>query len=143
MAVKESPLGGAMERVMSRLDADSDGKISATELRDCVRASGEEMTAEEAEEALKAIDSDGDGLLGLEDLMKLEAGEEEKTECLRKAFRVYEMKGEGCITATSLREALGNMGERRTAEECEVMIRTFDIDGNGVLSFEEFTAMML
>ncbi|PKA47359.1 Putative calcium-binding protein CML19 [Apostasia shenzhenica] len=114
--------------------------MSPAELRKCVRAAvGEELTAEEAETAVEVADWDGDGLLGVEDLARFA----EKGRNLREAFRVYEMEGEGRITPRSLRAALGRMGERRTEEDCEAMIRRFDIDGDGFLSFDEFKVMLL
>ncbi|XP_020582262.1 putative calcium-binding protein CML19 [Phalaenopsis equestris] len=134
-----------MARVMSRFDEDGDGKISPAELRNCMLALGEQFSMEEAEAAVESADSDGDGLLGLEDFMRLARGEgeEEKGNNLKEAFRVYELEGEGFITPRSLREALGRLGERRTVEECEVMIRRFDVDRDGVLSFDEFKMMMI
>lgn len=36
-----------------------------------------------------------------------------------------------------------NMGERLTDEEAEQMIREADLDGDGLVSFEEFVRMMM
>ncbi|PKA51105.1 Putative calcium-binding protein CML19 [Apostasia shenzhenica] len=140
------------DQILRRFDEDGDGKISPAELRKCMRAAGEELTAEEAWAAVEAMDTDGDGLLRVEDLARIAGGrgeaaeedeEEEKGRSLKEAFRVYEWEGEGCITAASLRAALGRMGEMRTEEECGEMIRRFDVNGDGVLSFEEFRRMMI
>ena len=76
----------------------------------------------------------------LEDRQK---GEEEEERELRKAFGMYEMEGEGCITASSLKRMLSRLGESRELEECQAMIRRFDLDGDGVLSFDEFKVMMM
>jgi len=133
------------EDVFRYFDEDGDGKISAAELRNCMRNVGEELSAEDAEGVVEATDSDGDGLLGYEDFVKLVevAGEEEKGRSLRDAFGVYEMKGEDCITPKSLRGALERLGETKSIEECKAMIRRFDLNGDGVLSFDEFRVMML
>jgi calcium-binding protein CML len=37
---------------------------------------------------------------------------------------------------------LRKLGQDRTVEDCVVMIGEFDLDGDGVLSFEEFRIMM-
>ncbi|XP_039130159.1 putative calcium-binding protein CML19 [Dioscorea cayenensis subsp. rotundata] len=140
-----SSKSGEFERVFHYFDEDKDGKISPTELRNCMRTVGEELSAEDAEALVVSTDSDGDGLLGFEDFVKLVdvEGEEEKRRNLRDAFKVYEMEGRDCITPKSLRRALSKLGESKTVEECTKMINRFDINGDGVLSFEEFSLMML
>lgn len=42
-----------------------------------------------------------------------------------------------------LRQVMMNMGERLTMEEAEQMIREADLDGDGVVSFDEFARMMM
>lgn len=134
------------ERVLRYFDEDGDGKVSPTELRRRVGMMGGELLPKEAEIAVETLDSDGDGLLSLEDLMGLVEGgdEEEKVKDLREAFKMYEAE-EGCgfITPKSLKKMLTKLGESKTIEECRVMITTFDLDGDGVISFQEFVVMMM
>ncbi|KAH0715690.1 calcium-binding protein CML38-like [Solanum tuberosum] len=108
-----------------------------------MKAVGGELTMEEAEMAVRLSDSDGDGLLGLEDFTKLMEGMEEernKESELMGAFGMYEM--EGYITPKSLKMMLSRLGESTSIDKCKVMIRRFDINGDGVLSFDEFKIMM-
>nr|CAD1831284.1 unnamed protein product [Ananas comosus var. bracteatus] len=119
------------------------------------RSLGEELSAEAAAAVVASSDSDGDGLLGFEDFLRLlaedekaagisAATEEEEESCsLREAFRVYEMEGQGCITPKSLKRALRRLGDPRTTRECAAMIRGFDLNGDGVICFDEFRAMMM
>mgnify|MGYP003702150635 CR=1 FL=1 len=135
-------------RVFSAFDRDADGKISAAELRLCMKAAlGEDMSAEEAEALVSSADTDGDGLLDEEEFTKLavqlEMGdEEERCRGLMEAFRMYEMEGEGRITPASLKRMLSKLGSHQGIEECQTMICRFDLDGDGVISFEEFKIMM-
>jgi calcium-binding protein CML len=105
---------------------------------------GGDLLMKEAELAVESLDSDGDGLLGLEDLVRLmeAGGEEEKLHDLREAFRLYDIDNCGFIRAKDLKTMLGRLGESRSIDECEVMINKFDLNGDGVLSFEEFMVMM-
>lgn len=136
-------------RVFSAFDRDADGKISAAELRLCMKAAlGEDVSAEDADELVAAVDSDGDGLLSQEEFLKLvqvgneEEEEEERRRGLKEAFGMYEMKGEGCITPLSLKRMLSKLGSHQEIDECKAMICRFDLNGDGVLSFEEFKIMM-
>ncbi|KAK9067368.1 hypothetical protein SSX86_014695 [Deinandra increscens subsp. villosa] len=134
------------KRVLIHLDRNGDGKLSAPELQIFVEKIGGELSEEEAEMVAELMDSDGDGLLSLDDLVKVIEGanEEEKVKDLKMAFKMYEeVEGCGCITPKSLRRMLSRLGETRSVDECELMIAKFDLDGNGVVDFDEFHDMML
>ncbi|XP_034209381.1 calcium-binding protein CML38 [Prunus dulcis] len=136
------------ERVFNHFDANGDGKISPLELQQCVRAIGGEMSLTEAEVAVEHLDSDGDGLLGLDDFVKFVDGgrEEEKVNDLKEAFNMYVMDdgcGFSCITPKSLKRMLSRLGESKSVDDCKVMISRFDLNGDGVLNFDEFKVMML
>ena len=140
----------AYERIFKRLDEDGEGKLSPSELRRCMETIGEELLIEEAQELVESMDSDGDGLLGLEEFVgwmereiKLRDHEERKMEELREAFRMYVMEGIECITPKSLKRMLSRLGESTSLEDCCVMIGEFDVNGDGVLSFDEFKLMMI
>ncbi|XP_068648942.1 putative calcium-binding protein CML19 [Aristolochia californica] len=141
----EAPYCSPFERVFQYFDLDGDGKISPKELRSCMRSVGEELSVEDAGTVVEANDSDGDGLLGLDDFLRLMEveGEEEKRKDLVEAFGMYKMEGLGCITPKSLKRMLSRLGESKTVDECKTMISRFDLDGDGVLSFEEFRVMMV
>lgn len=61
---------------------------------------------------------------------------------IRETFRVFDLDGNGFITAFELRHAMKNLGTDLTAEEVDKMIKDFDIDGDGQLSYEEFFKLM-
>ncbi|KAM3303238.1 putative calcium-binding protein CML19 [Capsicum chacoense] len=136
---------GELERLFTYFDENGDGKVSPAELRRCMKAAGGALTEEESEMAVRLSDSDGDGLLGLEDFTKLMEGTEEERnkECeLIGAFCLYEMEGSGYISPKSLKGMLSRLGESTSIENCKAMISRFDINGDGVLSFDEFKVMM-
>ena len=49
------------------LDADGDGKVSATELVQLMRSLGDDVTDEAAAKAVELMDADGDGLVSLDE----------------------------------------------------------------------------
>ncbi|KAL1218268.1 putative calcium-binding protein CML41 [Cardamine amara subsp. amara] len=135
-------------RVFSYFDSDGDGKITAFELRDYFGSVGEYISHETAQEAINEVDTDADGSLGFEDFVGLMTrrdldGEGDGTGDLKTAFEMFEVeKGSGCITPKGLQKMLVKLGESKTYGECEAMIKFYDIDGNGVLDFQEFRQMM-
>ncbi|KAL6853907.1 hypothetical protein ACP4OV_019936 [Aristida adscensionis] len=140
---------GEFSRAFAAFDRDSDGKISAAELRLCMKATlGEELPAEDAAALVASADADGDGQLSEEEFLRLvgveRGGEEEerRSRGLREAFGMYEMEGEGRITPASLKRMLSRLGAHQELDECRAMICRFDLDGDGVLSFDEFKIMM-
>ncbi|XP_038879778.1 putative calcium-binding protein CML19 [Benincasa hispida] len=131
------------DRVLSYFDEDGDGKISPSELRNRLGLMGGELLQAEAEAAVESLDSDGDGLLCAGDFERLlEVGEEEKLKDLKEAFALYDCEGCGFITPKNLKKMLRKLGERKSTEECKLMIRRFDLNGDGLISFEEFQIMM-
>ncbi|KAJ8568358.1 hypothetical protein K7X08_027891 [Anisodus acutangulus] len=111
-----------LESVFTYFDEDGDGKVSPAELRRCMKAVGGELTMEEAEMAVRLSDSDGDGLLGLEDFTKLMEEERNKESELIGAFAMYE-EMEGYITPKSLKRMLSRLVFVSTAEKVSFFSR--------------------
>jgi calcium-binding protein CML len=135
-----------LQTVFNHFDEDKDGKLSASELISCVKTIGGDLSIEEAESAVKSSDLNGDGLLDFHEfhtLMETSSGsEEEKKTELKQAFGIYDMEGCGVIKAEGLKRMLSRLGELRTINDCKAMIRAFDLNDDGVLSFDEFLVMM-
>ncbi|KAG5066304.1 hypothetical protein JHK86_010035 [Glycine max] len=133
------------ERVLKYFDEDGDGKISPSELRNRLCMMGGELLFKDAEKLIEELDSDGDGFLSLEDFVKImeAAGEDEKLKDLAEAFEMYhDTEMLGFITPKSLQRMLNRLGESKSMEQCRAMIGHFDLNGDGVLSFDEFGVMM-
>ena len=55
-----------IERIFKRFDSNGDGKISATELGDALKALGS-VTADEVQRMMAEIDTDGDGFISFKE----------------------------------------------------------------------------
>ncbi|GJN27575.1 hypothetical protein PR202_gb15606 [Eleusine coracana subsp. coracana] len=107
---------------------------------------------EEAAAIVAAADVDGDGLLDHYEFLRLACEAEQapsedcRWKCLRTAFALYaDVMKQQCITPESLKRMLGQLGappQQLGLEECKAMICRFDLNGDGVLSFDEFRVMM-
>ncbi|CAN8240213.1 unnamed protein product [Cochlearia groenlandica] len=139
-----------LEAVFAYMDTNKDGRISPKEIQNSFKTLGEELSDQEAETAIRLSDIDGDGMLDFQEFAYLIKGgnddddftEEDKKIELKEAFRMYIEDGEECITPRSLKIMLKKLGESRTSYDCKVMIQAFDLNHDGVLSFDEFALMM-
>ncbi|CAL0323263.1 unnamed protein product [Lupinus luteus] len=100
------------ESLFHHFDKNGDGKISPSELRQCVESIDGKLSTEEAEEAIRVLDMDIDRVLGLDDFVRFVEGgnDEEKVKDLREAFKIYEMEGSDYITPMSLKKTLSRLG---------------------------------
>ncbi|GFQ06520.1 probable calcium-binding protein cml41 [Phtheirospermum japonicum] len=148
-APKSSSKEDEFRQVFAFLDANNDGEISADELRAYFSSVGDTAAHEGAEKIIGELCAEDSNNLLLrfkefERVMELRDSGEDNV-VLRRAFEVYEVeKGSGCITAEGLRQVLRRLGvDVKSVEECRAMIRVYDLDGNGVLDFDEFYKMMM
>lgn len=137
-----------LRQVFCYFDHNNDGKISVEELRAYFKTVGDSISEEEAEKVVMEFDRDGDKLLEFNDFVQLmrKDSKDGGREDIKKAFEIFEVeKGSGCITPRGLQVVLNRLGggaSYKSLDECKAMIRVFDLDGNGVLDFDEFHKMM-
>ncbi|KAK6118905.1 hypothetical protein DH2020_047358 [Rehmannia glutinosa] len=117
VTLKSSSKEDEFRQVFGFLDSNSDGRISADELRDYFASVGDDVSREEAEKIIGELSGGGGGedsnlLLGFGEFVRLmEVREGENDDVLRRAFEVYEVeKGSGFITPEGLRRVLGRLG---------------------------------
>ncbi|XP_074558769.1 putative calcium-binding protein CML18 [Curcuma longa] len=131
-----------IEKVFARYDANGDGRISASELADVLRALGSPASPAEIRDMIAEMDADGDGFVDLQEFadfhLRGAGGDKE----LREAFDVYDLDGNGLISAEELHRVLKQLGEKCSVKDCKRMIRSVDVDGDGNVDFEEFKRMM-
>ncbi|XP_047311751.1 calmodulin-like protein 3 [Impatiens glandulifera] len=139
--------------VFATFDRNKDGLITKQELAESLRGSGMEMSDEDISDEFKKVDSNGDGLIDLEEFCgifeskEINKGEGEKgDEELRGAFDVFDGNGDGLITVEELglmMSSLGFIKEGNSLNKCREMIKSVDKDGDGMVNFEEFKKMMM
>ncbi|XP_057848396.2 calcium-binding protein CML24-like [Cryptomeria japonica] len=134
-----------LESVFNKFDADGDGKISVSELRNVMRSLGHDATEDELRLMMAEADSDGDGHVDLAEFVALNTRGVDNTERLQdlqEAFKMFDVNGDGSISAHELESVLGRLGETSSLNECHHMIAKVDADRDGKVNFDEFLAMM-
>jgi Ca2+-binding EF-hand superfamily protein len=152
---------------------DGGGSIDAKELKDLMASVGQNPTDDELAEMIRIADADGTGarcsprrgrgvrrcLLSQSPHPHAAAGDidfaefvtlmahkmaDEKSEAtLKAAFSVFDTSGDGFISAEEMRRIMINVGEPVTLDDVEQVIRKVDIDGDGVINYEEFTKVII
>ncbi|KAL8142077.1 hypothetical protein V2J09_015109 [Rumex salicifolius] len=132
--------------VFNKFDANGDGKISASELSSILSNLGQNVSDEEIVAMIREVDSDGDGFIDLGEFIELNTNGVDYEEIvlnLREAFSVYDIDGNGSISADELMHIMRSLGDICTMGDCRRMISGVDADGDGTISFEEFSVMMM
>ncbi|KAG7308641.1 hypothetical protein JYU34_005863 [Plutella xylostella] len=141
------------------LDRDSDGHVTPAELQFMLRNLGIEVHDDLIAELVKDASKTGNGLIDENDFMQwvtkiqalqgLDVGasggdsEEEITQDLLAAFKVFDRDDNGYITRDELRTALEIIGEPVTEAQLNQVLALGDIDHDGRIDYEEFVKMLL
>lgn len=153
-----------LKRVFGTFDKNGDGFITKEELRESLRNIRVFMTETEVEEMVVKVDANGDGLIDFDEFCILckamdgghddgningvvdeeyLGGDGEEGE-LKEAFDVFDKDKDGLISVEELGSVLCSLGlnEGNKVEDCKAMIRKVDVDGDGMVNFDEFKKMM-
>jgi len=122
------------------------GTIELHELQQVMRKLGQNPTEAELIEMIQSVDDNGDHEIDFEEfllLMKHRIGERDPEKELRDAFSVFDTDGSGSIDRKELKRLMKKLGQALTEAELDAMMDEVDLNGDGVISFEEFKTMMV
>lgn len=128
-------------------DKNKDGKITKKELSDSLKNLGIYIPDNELVQLIEKIDANGDGYVDINEfgsLYQTIMDERDDEEDMREAFNVFDQNGDGYITVEELRSVLASLGlkQGRNVEDCKLMIKKVDVDGDGRVNYNEFKQMM-
>ncbi|XP_026462891.1 calmodulin-like [Ctenocephalides felis] len=124
---------------------EKDGFVSTKDLQLVLRSLGYNSSELEIDDIVAKIDVENTGKLDFTQFLhalsrKVKSLQNEEE--IKKAFKVFDQNDDGMITSSELRIVMNRLGEKLTDEEIEEMIKEADVDGNGVIDYEEFYSMM-
>ena len=134
----------SLKKLFFELDEKGKGVITKEDLfRGMDECFDHKITKEEVEQIFSNIDYDNNGTISFDEFLKAAIDKKKllTEEKLKAAFALFDMNGDGDIEAKELQEV---MGENNDIEDnvWAKMIEEVDLDGNGVIDFEEFKDMM-
>ena len=134
----------SLKKLFFELDVKGKGVITKEDLfRGMDECFDHKITKEEVDAIFSRIDYDNNGTISFDEFVKAAIDKQKllTEEKLKAAFSLFDMNGDGDIEAKELQEV---MGENIDIEDniWAKIIEEVDLDGNGVIDFEEFKDMM-
>ncbi|KAL3637428.1 hypothetical protein CASFOL_018596 [Castilleja foliolosa] len=132
-----------LKDVFATFDKNKDGYITKHELSESLQNIGISAGDNDVTDMVEKVDSNGDGLIDFDEFCQLLNDEDEDGD-LKEAFDVFDGNKDGMITVDELGLVLSSLGlsEGNKVEECKKMIRNVDMDGDGMVNFDEFKVML-
>ena len=134
----------SLKKLFFELDEKGKGVITKEDLfRGMDECFDHKITKEEVEQIFSNIDYDNNGTISFDEFLKAAIDKKKllTEEKLKAAFALFDMNGDGDIEAKELQEVMGENNDIQ-GNVWAKMIAEVDLDGNGVIDFEEFKDMM-
>ncbi|XP_055822731.1 calmodulin-like protein 7 [Solanum dulcamara] len=140
--------------IFATFDKNNDGFITNQELKQSLKNIGIFMEDVDILEMVEKVDSNKDGLIDLDEfyelcytflgIEKVVSEKEEEEGDLKDAFDVFDNDKDGLISEEELSKVLSSLGlnQGKKLDDCKEMIRNVDVDGDGMVNFDEFKKMM-
>jgi calcium-dependent protein kinase len=136
-----------MLELFKSLDKDSSGTLNKAELMDGfhhILGDIMEDVESEVENIIAQVDVNGSGEIDYSEFVLATMNRHKllSREKLNRAFKAFDMDGNGTISADELKSVLGRQHSYDDQVWAE-LVREADTNGDGVIDLKEFTAMML
>merc|ERR1719153_798078 len=139
-----------VKMAFKRFDADGDGEISMSELK---KGAGSDFSAGEINAVFALGDSDGDGKISFAEFAQLVLPSAREKVCMLKknirgdndikaAFHKFDVNKDGKISCEELKNGLNGSGLKLNDQEVMTIFAMADIDGDGEICQDEFSALL-
>ena len=134
-------------KLFNQIDTSGDGKITQAELLKGLQSKIKSDTLEQDVATIyKNIDMDNNGYIEYEEFVRAAVSKEKflNENVLRFAFRYFDKDGSGEITFNEIEEVFKQSiaDKNKVHESLKKIISEVDTNGDGVISFDEFSTVM-
>lgn len=134
-----------MKAAFDLFDSDQGGSVDTKELKAAMTSLGFESKNGSIFQMIADLDSDGNGNIDFPEwlaLMTTKIGDKNNRANYAKVFAMYDDEKTGFLSAKNLRRVAEQLGESITEQEIQELIARADLDQDGLISEEEFYALM-
>ncbi|BHF84128.1 hypothetical protein SprV_0902727800 [Sparganum proliferum] len=135
-----------LREIFNCFDADGNGSISKEEFTKILDLSCQNYSPVQMKLIMSKVDINGDGQIGFDEFVEAFSSEHltspPDASTLRQTFDVFDRDHDGFITAAELLEVLQKMNFQITYAEAAEMLSEADKDGDGRVTFDEFSTIM-
>lgn len=134
-----------LREIFRSFDRNNDGSLTQLETASLLRSLGLKPSSDQLDALIQKADTNSNGLIEFSEFVALVAPElvpaksPYTEEQIRHLFGLFDRDGNGYITAAELAHSMAKLGHALTAEELTGMIKEADLDGDGRISFAEFS----
>jgi len=130
-----------LKETFDYIDSNKDGFLSADELKKFLKTMGKyKHQDKELKKVLKRTAKDGlmdfDTFVNITSLKVQDPAEESLN-----TFKMFDKDGNGFITEQELKQSMHEMGVPLSDEDVKQMIKDKDVNGDGVIDYNEFLAI--
>ncbi|KAL6142285.1 hypothetical protein ACLB2K_060568 [Fragaria x ananassa] len=133
-----------IKEMFKKMDTDNDGVVSIEELKSGLKNYGSQLAESDVQLLIEAVDTNGKGTLDYGEFVavSLHLQRMANDEHLHKAFSYFDKNSNGFIEPDELRDALMEDGADDCTDVANDIFHEVDTDKDGLISFDEFVAMM-
>uniref|UniRef100_A0A6Q2XIF2 EF-hand domain-containing protein n=1 Tax=Esox lucius TaxID=8010 RepID=A0A6Q2XIF2_ESOLU len=128
-------IGGLLQILFEKLDANKDGKVDVAELKAGLSAMGITYGKEDAQKIISSGDQDRDEGLDIDEFSKYLKEHEKK---LLLTFKSLDKNNDGCIDLMEIKQSFADLGMDISKEEAEKILQTIDADGTMTVDWNEW-----
>lgn len=128
------------------VDKNHDGLISPHEFQMAMHSLGTHSTVSEIQNIIDEFDKEDKGALNFNEFLEMMKHKSQivndEDEDIKVAFRIFDKDSDGHVSADEMKQTLSNFGVAIQKEEIVRIIESADYDGDKMLNFVEFCALV-
>jgi calmodulin len=143
--LSENKLIGCKE-LFDYFDNDKDGELTKGQLKEVLKALGENPDEKELEKMMIQIDGDKFGKLNFKEFVELysrKIEDPDTEEDLVEGFKLFDKHNKGSFPLVEMKLLLIELVPRLSEEEAEEIVKEADFNNDGEVDFKELTKIIL